>query len=113
MYRGYKIAVAIPAYNEEKLIGRTIAELPDLLDHIIVTNDGSVDRTLEILRGLQETEKRLIVLDNERNRGVGYTQMRGFREGVAQGADFVCAVAGDAQFDSSYLQKMCDIAIDQ
>ncbi len=113
MYRGYKIAVAIPAYNEEKLIGRTVAELPDFLDHIIVTNDGSTDRTLEILHGLQESEKRLIVLDNERNRGVGYTQMRGFREGVAQGADFVCAVAGDAQFDSSYLQKMCDVAIDQ
>jgi glycosyltransferase involved in cell wall biosynthesis len=113
MHRGYKIAVAIPAFNEEKLIGRTIAELPDFIDHIVVTNDASTDRTLEVLNQLQENDKRLTVFTNERNRGVGFSQIQNFKEAVAQGADFVCAIPGDAQFDSSLLQKYCDIAIDQ
>jgi len=52
MYRP-KVAVIIPAYNEEKVIERTVravldSEYPDL--HVIVVDDGSSDRTLEVAR---------------------------------------------------------------
>src|SRR6266540_4262661 len=73
MYRGYKVAVSIPAYNEELLIAKTVETVPDFVDMIVVTNDGSKDRTLEILHGLAEENKRLAVFDNDRNHGVGYT----------------------------------------
>lgn len=112
MYRGLRVAVSIPAYNEELLIGKTIATMPDFVDYIIVTNDGSKDRTLEVLRGIAEDDKRLIVFDNDRNRGVGYSVVRGLKEALNLGADLACVMAADAQCDPGYLQKMCDEAID-
>ena len=63
--RGYSIAAVLPAYNEEALIERTIrhvaAVLARLVDHfqIVVTDDGSRDRTPEILSRLQATEPAL------------------------------------------------------
>lgn len=113
MYRGFRVGVAIPAYNEEKLVTRTVETIPDFVDLIIVTNDGSRDRTLEVLNGLTEEHKRLVVLDNDRNRGVGYTVVRGLKEAVAREMDLVAVMAADAQCDPDYLSKMCDDVIDQ
>jgi Glycosyl transferase family 2 len=48
--KSLRVAVAIPAFNEEKLIRKTIATMPDFVDCIIVTNDGSKDRTLLVLQ---------------------------------------------------------------
>lgn len=113
MYLGLRVAVAIPAYNEEKLIAKTIATMPDFVDCIIVTNDGSKDRTLQVLRELAEDNKALVVLDNERNRGVGYSVVRGLKEGVKRDMDLVAVMAADAQCDPSYLAKMCDVLIEE
>jgi glycosyltransferase involved in cell wall biosynthesis len=52
MYRGNKIAVVVPAYNEEELIQETMSGIPDYVDRIYVINDGSTDRTEEIIRNL-------------------------------------------------------------
>jgi glycosyltransferase involved in cell wall biosynthesis len=113
MYRGLRVAVAIPAYNEELLIGKTISTMPDFVDCIIVTNDGSKDHTLEILHSLEDEYKALVVLDNGRNRGVGYTVTRGLKEAVNREMDLIAVMAADAQCDPSYLSKMCDVLIDE
>ncbi|MBT4483473.1 MAG: glycosyltransferase, partial [Candidatus Latescibacteria bacterium] len=49
MYRNKKVCVVVPAYNEELLIGRTIQVIPDFIDHIVVVDDGSKDKTKSIL----------------------------------------------------------------
>lgn len=113
MYRGFRLAAVIPAYNEELLIAKAIEELPDFVDLIVVTNDGSTDRTLEILHRLAEENKKLVVLNNERNRGIGYTITRGLKEALARDADLFVPIAGDAQCDTSYLARMCDTLIDE
>jgi hypothetical protein len=41
MFLEKKIGVVIPAHNEEKLIGKVIATMPDFVDHIIVVDDES------------------------------------------------------------------------
>jgi glycosyltransferase involved in cell wall biosynthesis len=105
--------VSIPAYNEEKLVTRTVETLPDFVDCIVVTNDGSQDRTLEIVQGLAIDDKRLVVLDNDRNRGVGYSVVRGLKENLERGMDLVVVMAADAQCDPSYLSKMCDTLLDE
>lgn len=43
------VAVVIPAYNEEKQIGGVLEHIPDFVDRIIVVNDGSTDKTAEIV----------------------------------------------------------------
>jgi glycosyltransferase involved in cell wall biosynthesis len=113
MYRNMRVAVAIPAFNEERLIAKTINSMPDFVDCIVVTNDGSTDRTLEVLHGLADECKALVVLDNERNRGVGYTVVRGLKEAVSREMDLVAVMAADAQCDPAYLSEMCDALIDE
>src|SRR3954447_6919058 len=103
MYRGVRVGVSIPAYNEEKLIGKTVATMPDFVDCIVITNDGSKDRTLEVLTELADNDKRVVVLDNDRNRGVGYTVIRGLKENVEQGMDLIAVMAADAQCDPTFL----------
>jgi len=113
MYRGLSVAAVIPAYNEELLIAKTIDELPDFVDVIIATNDGSKDRTLEILNQLADENKKLVVLNNERNRGIGFTIVRGLKEALARGVDLAVPIAGDAQCDTSYLARMIDKLVDE
>ena len=109
MYRNLHTAVVIPAYNEEKLIGKTLDKLPDFIDTIIVVNDGSTDSTLSILHRLAKTNKKLTVLTNDENRGIGYTLISGYKHALKNTkADAIGIVAGDAQFDTSYLKPMLD-----
>lgn len=113
MYRQTKVAVVIPAYNEEKLIATTVNKLPDFIDYIIVVNDGSKDNTAEVLAKLAKTNKKLTVLTNDPNRGIGHTLIRGYKYAVSDtDAEAIGIVAGDDQFDTSYLQPMLDDFID-
>jgi glycosyltransferase involved in cell wall biosynthesis len=56
MYRNLKIAVVIPCYNEEKLIQKTIDQLPGLVDYVIAVNDCSTDRTIKKLNVSKRTK---------------------------------------------------------
>jgi cellulose synthase/poly-beta-1,6-N-acetylglucosamine synthase-like glycosyltransferase len=51
MYRGKSVAVVVPAYNEEKLLGRVIETMPDFVDRIYVVDDcshnGICERVME------------------------------------------------------------------
>ncbi len=50
MYRGKKIAVVVPAYNEEPHIGKVLGGMPDFVDVVYVVDDASTDRTADIVR---------------------------------------------------------------
>lgn len=109
MYKNTKVAVVIPAYNEEKLIETTIDKLPALIDYIIVVNDGSKDNTQAVLEKVAKTNKKVTVLENDPNRGIGYTLIRGYKHAIKEtDAVAIGIVAGDDQFDTSYLQPMLD-----
>ncbi len=112
MFRKHSFAVVIPAYNEEKLIAQTVNTLPDFVDHIITINDGSKDKTLNILKDLAKHNKRISVIDNKTNLGLGSSMVRGFEKARELNVDLVAIVAGDAQCDPEYLSKMADKLID-
>ena len=61
-----KIAVGIPAFNEEKNIGSMIVQLLKIVDSVIVCNDGSSDNT-----GVIAKKMGAIVINHERNLGYG------------------------------------------
>lgn len=50
MLDGKTVAVVVPAYNEESLIGVVIKTMPDFVDRIVVVNDCSKDKTEEVVR---------------------------------------------------------------
>src|SRR5262245_50518751 len=80
------VAAVLPAYNEEAIIARTVfhvaAVLHGLVDdfEVVVVDDGSGDRTGDILAELQarEPELYLQIVAHERNRGYGAALASGF-----------------------------------
>jgi dolichyl-phosphate beta-glucosyltransferase len=72
------LSVIIPAYNEEKRIPKTLAEVGKYLSsqpyeyEIIVINDGSKDKTAEVVKNLQSQIKNLVLIDNKENHGKGF-----------------------------------------
>ena len=71
MYKEKTVAVVVPAYNEEKLIAKTISSIPEMVDKIIIVNDASTDRTGEIVKELSIHDPRLQIIEHEINQGVG------------------------------------------
>jgi glycosyltransferase involved in cell wall biosynthesis len=110
VYRDHKIAVSIPAYNEEKLIAKTLLGLPDFLDIVVVVDDCSRDGTSEVVRSLNDA--RVILERNDPNRGVGYSVIRGFKRAMEEGADVLCIMPGDAQCDPVHLPRLIDAILD-
>lgn len=93
MLNGKKIAVVLPAYNAERTLYATVAELPDCVDVRILVDDGSSDKTAELGRSLG-----LEVYVHDRNYGYGRNQQTCYREALAAGADIVIMVHPDYQY---------------
>lgn len=87
--------VVVPAYNEEKEIGRTIS---GLFQHgyreVVVVDDGSMDNTATVARAAGAT-----VLRHRLNRGQGAALQTGDEYALAHGADIVVHFDADGQFD--------------
>ena len=114
MYRKLETAVVIPCYNEEKMITQTIKKIPEYIDHIIAVNDASTDNTIGILNKLKKQYSKLIIVDNKVNQGVGGALITGYDYAIKNTkTTAIGIVAGDDQFDSSYLKAMLDDFIDQ
>ena len=68
MVAGKRVAVVVPAYDEEALIGSTVSSIPAFVDRIFVVDDGSKDGTAERARG---ADSRVELIAHEQNEGVG------------------------------------------
>ncbi len=80
------LSVIIPAYNEEKRLPQTLLEIDQYLKkqnyeyEIIVVNDGSKDKTAEVVKNLIPEIKELKLIDNKKNHGKGYVVRQGLLE---------------------------------
>lgn len=104
MLNNKKIIVVVPAYNVERQIERAIGNIPDFVDYIIIVNDCSKDGTEEIIGKINE--KRLIILKNAMNKGVGGATIAGLKKGLSLDGDIFIKYDGDGQMDP---EKMKDI----
>ena len=80
MYRNKSVAVVVPAFNEQKRIDTVIKTMPDFVDHIVVVDDASRDRTAEVARATGSS--RVVVIVLEKNQGVGGAIATGYRVGA-------------------------------
>lgn len=97
MFLGLRVAVVVPAFNEERKLERTLASIPEYVDHVLVVDDASRDRTFGVARGLLRPG--LEVLRHGRNCGVGAAIATGYRRALALRCDVACVMAGDGQMD--------------
>ncbi len=105
MRHGKKVAVVMPAYNAEKTLERSYHEVPhDWVDDIVLVDDGSRDRTVELARTLPGVH----VVVHERNRGYGGNQKTCYRTAMERGADICVMVHPDHQYDASVLPDLIE-----
>ncbi len=104
MLEGKRVAVVVPAYDEEALVGTTIAGIPEFVDRIYVVDDASMDGTAEAARAAGDG--RVVVVQHERNSGVGAAIVTGYRRAVADGIEVTCVMAADNQMDPSELERI-------
>lgn len=104
MLHGARVAVVIPARDEAAWIAETVAAVPAFVDHVLVIDDASRDRTAAIAAAAGDA--RLEVLSHLDNRGVGAAIITGYRRARALGADAVAVMAGDGQMDPADLPRV-------
>jgi len=156
------IAVVVPAYNEEKQIGLVIETMPDFVDRIIIVNDGSKDKTEEVVKSFWKTKlnegiiikditkeniegrferanlilrnkmieelnyfypsqvvnkypdkERIILINHDKNYGVGAAVARGYKWCKDYGIDCVAKIDGDGQMDPEELESICRPIIEE
>ena len=109
-----KIIVGIPAFNEEKNIGKIIVNLKKMTNEIIVCNDNSTDSTKEIAEQMGAT-----VVNHERNLGYGAAIRTIFLKAKEMDADILVTMDGDGQhriedlktITKPILEKQSDLVI--
>lgn len=104
MIAGKTIAVVVPAFDEEDLIGATISGIPEFVDRIVVVDDASRDAT--VARARTVTGRPVEVITHERNRGVGAAILTGYKRALAEGIEVTAVMAGDNQMDPDELESI-------
>lgn len=106
-----KIVVTIPAYNEEETIGQVISSIPrDCANEVsvLVINDGSKDRTVEVARQAGADK----VISHKTNLGLGTTFKDGINEALKMGADIIVNMDADGQFNPQDISKLIQPILD-
>ncbi|MFY9484458.1 MAG: glycosyltransferase family 2 protein [Patescibacteria group bacterium] len=97
-----KIIVVMPAYNAERTIEQTYADIPKgLVDEVIVVDDASHDRTIAKAKSLG-----LTTVAHPENRGYGGNQKTCYATALKKGADIVVMIHPDYQYDATLTGEM-------
>ncbi len=112
MYKGKRIAVVVPAYNEERFIAQTLNTIPPFVDRVYAVNDASTDRTLEIAQVIARADNRITVIHREERGGIGASVTTGHKKALEDGMDVVAVMAGDGEMDPARLGSIIDPVVE-
>lgn len=97
--------VVLPAYNAAKTLERTYQEIPlDVVDEVILVDDGSHDDTVEVARRLKITS-----FVHTRNLGYGANQKTCYRQALRRGADIIIMLHPDYQYSPKLITAMASM----
>lgn len=92
-----RVCVIIPAYNEEKSIGKVVSDIPSFVDEIVVVNNNSTDSTVQV------AEKSGATVLTETRKGYGYACLKGMDYLRSKNPDIIVFLDGDY---SDYPEEM-------
>jgi glycosyltransferase involved in cell wall biosynthesis len=104
MLEGKRVAVVVPAHDEEQLIVATLQGIPGFVDRVYVVDDASSDATADRARSVEDPRVEVVVHD--RNRGVGAAIVTGYKRALADRVDATAVMAGDNQMDPDELEEL-------
>ena len=105
MYKGRKISVVIPCYNEADGIRKVIAVIPKFVDEILVIDNASSDDTVK-----NASEAGAVVIRHKENMGYGGSYITGFSSATG---DIIVACDGDHTYPIECCQNVLDILIEE
>ena len=103
MFEGKRVAVVVPAYEEEKLLPVTLAGIPDFVDRIYVVDDCSPDATAARAEECAARDPRIELIRHERNGGVGAAIVTGYLRAVEERIDVTAVMAAANQMNPDEL----------
>lgn len=129
MYKGKKIGVVVPAYEEEGFVGTVVETVPSFVDRVYVIDDGSSDGTWSEIReaasrendasvrtmtsgGTAVFERPVVALRNGENRGVGGSIKHGYSHALRDDIDVIAVMNGDGQMDPAILDRIVDPVVE-
>jgi glycosyltransferase involved in cell wall biosynthesis len=105
LIHGKRVHVVLPAYNADRTLEKTVADIPrDVVDEILLVDDASTDSTAELGRRLG-----LHTIVHPENRGYGGNQKTCYIESLRRGADIVVMVHPDYQYDPRLVPSMASL----
>ncbi len=104
MLEGKRVAVVVPAHDEEDLIAATLQGIPAFVDCVFVVDDASTDATVERARSVDDPRVEVIV--HSGNSGVGAAIVTGYKRALTARMDATAVMAGDNQMDPQELEAL-------
>lgn len=102
MLNGKRIVVVLPAYHAEATVEKTLRDIPmDVVDHVLLVDDASKDRTAEVARSLG-----IETFVHERNTGYGGNQKTCYTQALKAGGDIIVMLHPDYQYDPRLVPAM-------
>jgi glycosyltransferase involved in cell wall biosynthesis len=108
MIENKRVAVVVPAYDEEALLPETLAGIPAFVDRVYVVDDASEDGTRERAQLAALADPRIEVVSHDRNSGVGAAIVTGYRRAIEERIDVTCVMAADNQMDPDDLLALVE-----
>jgi len=107
MYKNKKVVVVMPAYNAERTLEKTHAEVMDqsIVDLVVIVDDKSHDQTTAIAAGLPNAK----LICHEKNRGYGGNQKTCYRVALEEGAEIIIMVHPDYQYTPLLIPAMASL----
>jgi len=105
------LSVFLPVYNEERDIAKTILSVRDTLSEVatqwelIIVDDGSKDKTRDIIEGLTKNDPRIKIINHNSNRGYGASLRSGF---YSAKYSWIAFMDSDGQFDFSEITNFIE-----
>ena len=126
MYQDRTIGVVVPAYNEAGFVGDVIDTIPEFVDRVYAVDDASTDETWAEIRehaaeqnpstpelvGGGGTERRVVPMQHEGNRGVGGAIKTGYQRAVADGVDVVTVMGGGRRMNPDLIDQIIEPVTD-
>ena len=107
-----KIFIVIPAYNEETQIGNVLDSMPDYIDQIIIVDDSSTDKTVEIINSYQTKFQNITLLEHKINKGAGGAMITAYNFAKSMDLDVVVRMDGDGQMAPKDLPALLDPVVE-
>ncbi len=104
-----KVSIVIPAYNAEKTIvetiGSALAQTYTGPVEIVIVDDCSTDKTVELVEIMQKHRTSIKLIQNTENQGIGANRNNGI---LAASGEFMCFISADDTLNENYVERMIE-----